>query len=427
MKTRITSKGRTNQLGRKTVITTIIVLVFQNLLFATPQARDVLFWNNNKYYVFPFIDIESILNGNELEELNALKTSDPPTSNYRGYSCEFEIANDSLFLVSVKDANKNDLTESIFGCQIRRHADFFSDTLYLGYGQSFYDEIFWTPIYESEMTVVLENGVVRWFKDNPNKTKHSPYTYNPQLFFGFVYSQIHWAELDEQILKTKPNVVVGFEMDSVEKINEVNILKSSGYAEFDNEAVRVIKAIPSFSISFVKGRYIRHPYTFRILFDVQKAHEYGVDIDASLLENSQTNNIYEPENHLNKILEECIIKSKNKYENFSNLTNINRMFLLCCDGLPDMFLEQNKSFYENIGLETMSWHNTNKYQEELTQGMDVMEVLYYLRENAIVVYVHVWTATKENGELFLASWFEDIDKYIYEYSCETNEWRLKED
>ena len=76
MKTRITSKGRTNQLGRKTVITTIIVLVFQNLLFATPQARDVLFWNNNKYYVFPFIDIESILNGNELEELNAVTIED---------------------------------------------------------------------------------------------------------------------------------------------------------------------------------------------------------------------------------------------------------------------------------------------------------------------------------------------------------------
>lgn len=258
---------------RKAIVL-LFVLTFQNIIFATPQARDVLFWNDNTYFVFPFIDIESHLSTHELENLNKLKNTNPPTGNYRGYSFEFAIKNDTLFLLSVKDTNKTNLTESVFGDQIRRPLFFFSDTLYLGYGQSFYEDGFWTPIYESEITVVFKNGVVQWFKDNQNKTKHSPYTYNPKLFWEFVYSEIQWDNLDTQTLRTKPDVILNCEIDSIANTDEVNIIRSSGYVEFDREAVRVIKSIPSFSVSFVKGKYLRHSYTYRIVFDIEKARRF---------------------------------------------------------------------------------------------------------------------------------------------------------
>ena len=53
-----------------------------------------------------------------------------------------------------------------------------------------------------------------------------------------------------------------------------------------------------------------------------------------------------------------------------------------------------------------------------------MEIHYYLKGNTIEVYVHFITATEENDGIVLAYWFEDVDKYVYEYSCETNEWQL---
>jgi len=133
------------------------------------------------------------------------------------------------------------------------------------------------------------------------------------------------------------------------------------------------------------------------------------------------------ENDITRMLGESILKSKNKYENSPYLAYKNPPLLLCSDGLPNRYAQQNRTFYENIGLETMSWHNTTFYQEKMIQGIDVMEVSYYLKGNIFEVYIHFLTATEENNEIFLAYWFESIDKYIYEYSCETNEWRLVEE
>jgi len=133
------------------------------------------------------------------------------------------------------------------------------------------------------------------------------------------------------------------------------------------------------------------------------------------------------ENELVKMLEESILKSKIRYESSPYLAYKKPPLLLCSDGLPSPFAEQNNSFYENIGMETISWHNSKIYQERMVQGVDVMEVHYYLKGNIFEIYIHFLTARKEKEEISLAYWFETIDKYIYEYSCETNEWRLKEE
>ena len=129
-------------------ISAIILFIFVSSLslFSTPQARDVLYWNNNKYYIFPFIDIEGRLNHTEWEVLNTMKTANPPTGNYRGFQLCFEIKNDSLFLISVWDSNHTDLTSFVLGEHTKRLLDDFTDTLYLGYGESYWYDGFWTPI-----------------------------------------------------------------------------------------------------------------------------------------------------------------------------------------------------------------------------------------------------------------------------------------
>ena len=132
------------------------------------------------------------------------------------------------------------------------------------------------------------------------------------------------------------------------------------------------------------------------------------------------------ENTFTRMLGESIIQSKDKYESSPYLAYKNPPLLLCSDGLPSPYAEQNKSFYESVGLETMSWHNSSMYQKRMIRGINVMEVHYYLKGNVFEVYIHFLTATKESNEILLAYWFESVDKYVYEYSCETNEWRLKE-
>ncbi len=60
----------------------------------------------------------------------------------------------------------------------------------------------------------------------------------------------------------------------------------------------------------------------------------------------------------------------------------------------------------------------------MLRGLNVMEVHYYLKGNILEIYIHFLTATKANDEISLAYWFKSIDKYVYECSCETNEWSL---
>ena len=106
------------------------------------------------------------------------------------------------------------------------------------------------------------------------------------------------------------------------------------------------------------------------------------------------------------------------------MTNRAHPFILCCDGLPSTFDADNKAFYDSLGMQTLSWHNLTKFQNELEHGIDVMEVYYKLEGNSIVVYIKLLTVTKEEDKILHAYWFEDIDKYVYKYSCESNEWEL---
>lgn len=262
---------------KKLFVLIILIYVFNQIVLATPQTRDILYWHGEKYHVFPFIDIERRLNSVETYNLNKIKTANPPTSNYRGYLFEFEITNDSLYLLSVKDSKHLDQTEQVFGDHTRKYLSDFSDTLYLGYGSSFHDDAFWTLIYENELTVVFKNGIVQWTKDNKGKSRYSPYSNDLNKLIEFIYFNIQWNNLNKDVLQKKPRVFAIVETDSIAKIEKIKITRSSGYAEFDEEAIRVLKTIPFVSVSFVCGKYIPHKLTYCIDFDIDKAKKMGVN------------------------------------------------------------------------------------------------------------------------------------------------------
>lgn len=73
---------------------------------------------------------------------------------------------------------------------------------------------------------------------------------------------------------------------------------------------------------------------------------------------------------------------------------------------------------------SITWNNHEKYEADLKDGINVIEVHYYLKGNTFEVYVKFSTVTKEGNNIQLAYWFESTNKYVYEYSCETNEWKF---
>lgn len=247
----------------------IFFLMICKLSFSTPQVRDALFWNGKTYYVYPFIDVEKRLNNEQLEKLNE-KAHFITTGNWRGYFYEFEIRNDSLFLVSIKVDHNEDVMAYVIGSDNRIMMDDYSDTLYLGYGKTFFDEDFPTMIYENEMTVVFKNGVVIYTKDNKNKSRHTELPHNSIKFLECIYSSIRWDALDEDILAEKPHVYVNYSTDSLGRVCDVILRKSSGYPDFDDEAMRVIASLPEFSSYFVCGKYLEKRYWQRIVFDRSK-------------------------------------------------------------------------------------------------------------------------------------------------------------
>lgn len=254
-------------------------LLICGIVQATPQARDILYWNGNEYHTIPLKQIEKHFSQEEVNNLEELGQNCKTTANYRGYRFVFEIDNDSLYLKSIVNDNDENIMESVLGSQKRRMMDSFSDTLFLGYGKAMYEPAFWTMVYESEITVVFKNGVVQWFKDNKNKSVSSPY-YPPDIpLIKLLYSKIQWNSLDKETLQKKPKVILDIENDSISMIEEVAIRKSSGYGEFDEEAVRVIKTMPMLPVSFVKGKYIHHDYRIVVFFDLEEAQKLGANIE----------------------------------------------------------------------------------------------------------------------------------------------------
>lgn len=252
----------------------ILLVVAFKLSFSTPQVRDVLYWNGMTYYIYPFIEVEKRFSNAQLNRLKKEVKDQIVSSNWRGYYYEFEIHGDSLFLISIKDNHEKDITSYVFGSNDRIMLDDFSDTLYLGYGKSYYDEEFPTMIYESEMSVVFKNGIISWCENHKNKSKQSVFSPYSMNFVEYIYSSIRWNDLDQTILEKKPQVYLEYSTDSLGRIGDVIILRSSGYSEFDKEAIRVIAALPEFSTHFVCGKYLIHKYKLRVVFDKNKIPKY---------------------------------------------------------------------------------------------------------------------------------------------------------
>lgn len=113
-----------------------------------------------------------------------------------------------------------------------------------------------------------------------------------------------------------------------------------------------------------------------------------------------------------------------KYDALNEKKSSSSTLFLCYDGLPNPYINNNKNLFDNIDIPMITWHCCDRYKKELKKGIDLMEVYYELEGNKIIVFVTMSTVKLEKKTLLQEYWFEDVDKYIFEYSCESNEWEL---
>lgn len=246
-------------------------VLIQEPAIATPQVSDLLYWNDSIYHVYPSV----IRNDDKFQNLTSLIDSlyGLSTSNWNGYTCTFEFDKDTLYLIAIEDEYENDYMDYIFPSEKRKIMSSVNDTLYLGYGKALYDPELPFMVYENEITVVVEKGVLKSYKYNVNKSKSTHYG-DEQKLIQFVYSHIDWNSIDSIILEEKPKTIVQFSVDSLAMIDNVVVLKSSGYDKLDKEVIRVLKSLPGFRISFYMGRYYYTKYKLPICFDSEKRKRY---------------------------------------------------------------------------------------------------------------------------------------------------------
>lgn len=245
--------------------------------FATGQIGDRLIFNGDTLILFSN-PLEEYLSNKSQRTLNDYELTWTSTACYRGYIATWEIVNDSLFLVSVQkgcqDENPQffDLKKE-FGTS-RVFVNWFTGNASAPKGKLlYYVHDAYESLYETEIEFQIYKGQVIGIKTYDNsKSKQSVYSQNNIKLRQFIYSNINWEILPTNIGK-EIKVFIQFSANENGIIDSVKVLK--GYnAIFDNEAIRIVKAIPEWDIYYKHGNYKRINWYLPIVFSEKNKNEY---------------------------------------------------------------------------------------------------------------------------------------------------------
>lgn len=239
---------------------------------ATAQAGDILIWGKDTFRLYsnPLEsrnDIDSIRA--RLNDMGALWCS---TACWRGYIATWEIINDELYLVNIcadfSDTIEINLEKLLPGevYNGRVKASWVTDTLVVPQGECiFYIHSGYQSVYEKESEIMIRDGKVVNRVDWDNYWACKPgYWENPELLKDFIYERIDWEKV---AASTPEGARVTFMIQPSEKIKpEVKMMRSSGSAVFDEEAMRVIQTIEEWDTLYRKGKVFKVNWAIPVIF-----------------------------------------------------------------------------------------------------------------------------------------------------------------
>jgi hypothetical protein len=269
---------------RNKLILIIFLLTFPLVnSFGTGQIPDRLIYKGDTLPIF----------ANPLEELYDNDSLRPNffgnnhgcmlTSCWRGYEAEWIIIDNQLYLTGIfsccfyEDSIKADLFK-LFGRKLingKVKADWFTANIIAGQGKKLYNVHFgYGPFYAKELELQFKNGQLIGTKTyNNSKSQQSIYSQDEEKLREYIYTNINWTslpKLDNKAIK----VIVQFSANENGIIDSVKIRR--GYDSiFDQEAIRVVNAIPEWEVFFRLEKHERISWVLPIIFCNDNRKKYN--------------------------------------------------------------------------------------------------------------------------------------------------------
>jgi hypothetical protein len=273
----------------------LLLLCIPMKLFGTAQIPDLIIYQGDTlslyYCPLDFYPEENLINPKSLFGSSGCVY----TACWRNYVATWEIINDKLYLIAVRNAcyptalrnvsasykagvEKDSIggefadLKSLFPGRYENgkvRADWVSEKLISPQGRLlYYFHDGFESIYETELEFTFEDGVLLETKSFDNsKTKQSPYTQNSKLLMEFIKNNINYENLPKSgAIKRRVNVSV-ISSDENGKIDSVKVLRGINES-YDKEAIRVVKSIPEWDVIYRHGEKINIMWSIPVYFNL---------------------------------------------------------------------------------------------------------------------------------------------------------------
>ncbi len=125
-------------------------------------------------------------------------------------------------------------------------------------------------IYEQEIGYKFKNGILTDIEkyDNSNSRK-SIYSTNSDSLHNFLFRNLNWEWIEKHNTNNDKITIVNFEVDDNAKLVNLEIIYRKINDQIDNEVIRVVGLIPEWDIKFKKGKSIRMRWNLPVKLDKQ--------------------------------------------------------------------------------------------------------------------------------------------------------------
>lgn len=251
-------------------------------VLATAQVPDILIWKGDTMPLHAN-PLESHPAFEQLSKnLYGAKDGCMNTACWRGYQAEWTLEKDQLYLTAIysccyqDDSVKADL-RTLFPKQLsggRVKADWVTDTLWAQQGELLhYVHLAYESTYEKETRLTILEGKLTGVEEFSNaKTILSTYTSDKEVFSKFFYSNVDWESLPA-LGDTSVFIAVSFVPNEAGKIDSIKVLR--GKEEFIQEAERVFRLIPAWTIYYKHGKPVKTRWSSSVTFSEENRKKYA--------------------------------------------------------------------------------------------------------------------------------------------------------
>jgi len=265
----------------------ILLCLAPALLRGTAQSGDLLIWNGQRYPMFS-APLEKLPNFDSLRSKVVLTPQNKYATNCgRGYVAVWEFHKGYLYLQQLLDCMGSEVTSypdlrKLFPQYVKNGqlcATWFSGELVLPQGKCL-KEVHdgFMSIFEKDRVITVKNGkLVRDTVYNNGRSYKSVYCENADSLKAFVYSRINWQKIPDTVYNKKTVVIFRIPTGQNPKPDSLTFMKSSGCKPCDEEALRVMKLLPSWSVYYIarKNTYFPIYYNIPVIFTEENRRRYA--------------------------------------------------------------------------------------------------------------------------------------------------------